>query len=289
MPVDATANGRVIQELREQTSALYFPVSIRPFSQVLDNSDFLGDASWQAVIRDDTSEILAIHKQLYNLVPVRSLMERLEDELLSSGLDLRGMQVADNISHNGARMQRILRLPAHSVEIAPGDSVMLQLKIQNSYDGHSRFGIVFGAYREICSNGLVVGDVMMSVKTKHTSGLDLGEIIEALRVANDRFLDCGAMWQQWRQTPVPEGIAENVFESLPKLTPALHESLLTEYSIQSRRMGTTLWTVYNVLTAWSTHGRADLTQKSDNIASIVREREARVAKVLTHPVFNLAA
>lgn len=61
-----------------------------------------------------------------------------------------------------------------AVEIAPGDEVRPTLTFKAKYDGTMSFMGVFGLFRMICSNGLVVpveGTKPASFKMKHTSGM----------------------------------------------------------------------------------------------------------------------
>ena len=146
MPVPTNAG--VVEALRERESALYFPVSIRPLSDITNVST--GNTNFQAVTRDDTNELLAVHRGAYRLQKNQDVMQAFESSLGQSEIDMSEVQIADSISYNGGRVVRDYRFPSHTVDIGDGDRVSLQLRVQNSYDGSCRFSMLLGAFRFLC-------------------------------------------------------------------------------------------------------------------------------------------
>ena len=54
------------------------------------------------------------------------------------------------------------------VTIDAGDKICPSITVRNDYACSWVFTVIFGAFRVICSNGLVIGDVGMRFKRKHT-------------------------------------------------------------------------------------------------------------------------
>jgi len=74
-----------------------------------------------------------------------------------------------------------------------GDSITPQLMLDNSHDGYTPGQIHAGLFRQICSNGLVVGmpNLHTSVKFRHI-GLDPKQIMETIELAADQYTIIGS-------------------------------------------------------------------------------------------------
>ena len=285
-------NSEVIRELGERKSDMFFPVSLRPLNECLTSTGPHGfvdsNNKWNVVTNDDTGDIIAVHKDKYRLQKNKDVFEAFDAALASHNLDLTGLKVRDELAYNGGRATRTYRMPAHRVDIGDGDPVDLMLKVQNSYDGSRRFGMNFGAFRILCSNGLVIGNNMCEVKAKHTDGLDIAAVTNHLANAIDVFIESTALWAQWRDTPCPDGIHQNVIETLPGISEAAKERISAFYDRAQHEHGRNVWTLYNALTEWSTHDEIKESARI-NSSAIIQARESKVRLALQHPVFQVAA
>jgi hypothetical protein len=288
MPVSREENQRVIRELGERPSVLFFPVSLNPLQSLLSGGAIDSNNKWNAITNDTTGEILAIHKDKYCLQKNEDVFGQFNQALAESSMDLTGLIVNDELAYQGGRAIRTYRMPAHQVDIGDGDPVDLMLKIQNSYDGSRRFGMNFGAFRVLCSNGLVIGNNMCEVKAKHTSGLDISEVTRRLLDAIGVFNQSTGQWLQWQETPCPEGVPLSVVNAIPGISDSLKDRILGYYRHESQSRGQNLWVLYNALTRWSTHETVKETAQ-DNVSAIILAREGKVRSALRHPVFNMAA
>lgn len=280
-------NAAVVEELRGRESDLYFPVSIRPLNDLM-TSVHERNGRFQAVIREDTDQLLAVHKGMYRLVKNDEIFQDFEACVGGSEIDMRGVIVTDAMAYYGGRVIRDYRFPAHRVDIGEDDEVDLRLRVQNSYDGSCRFSVIMGAFRLLCSNGLVIGDTMVESKAKHTSGLNIDKVRRELQEAIDTFIQQGQIWTVWKDTPCPNAIAENVIGAIPHVSDKSKEVIMSYFTRDAANDGNTIWTLYNAMTYWSTH--AGVKESSEgNKASIITERESRIRAVLNHPVFEAVA
>lgn len=292
MPASIAANQQVMRELGERDSVLFFPVSMRPLQDILHRDALASftdvNGKWNVVTNDDTGEILAVHKDKYRLQKNADIFGAFDESLAGNNLDLRGMTVKDELAYSGGRAIRTYRMPAHRVDIGNGDVVDLMLKVQNSYDGSRRFGMTFGAFRVLCSNGLVIGDTMLDVRAKHTTGLDIATVTDKLSDAIEVFEQSSGQWAQWKETPCPHGVPENVLGQIPGISETLKERIFEYYRSDSLENGANLWTLFNAMTYWSSHEEV----KGDaaaNKSALVLAREEKVKRALQHPVFQMAA
>lgn len=267
-------------------SPIFFPVQLRQ----LDEITGLNSMGLQAVCRTDASgqaSIIAVHGRHYRLVDNMSLLTAFETAIDNSNIDRTGMTVKDALAYEGGRMLRTYRFPAHTIDIAANDPVHLQLQVTNSYDGSCRFSAMLGAFRQVCSNGLVIGETLLNMQQKHTQALDVDHIARELVAATEMFEYHASRWRKWNHTPVTDEQAEAVIDSMG-VSEKQRETLLASYHALPFSTPKTLWTLYNTLTAWSTHTSIKPSSES-NASALQLTREARVREVLGHPVFDIAA
>ena len=227
-------------------------------------------------------KILAVHKQDYHLVRNEDIYPKYEDALKRSKLDLTDMRVEDEIAFDGGRSIRTYHFPAHQVEIGKAgsnDMVDLQLRVLNSYDGAYAFKSIVGAYRLICSNGMVIGNKFAETYGKHTTGIDIDKAIRKVNGAVEIFLNNVEMWQGWSSTQITDVEATRIIKALPGINERLEETLFGYWTIEHLKAGRTKWAMFQALTFWSTHATVRGTSK-ENSSSIILNREGRVRSVL---------
>lgn len=274
----------------DKTENIFFPVTIQPLESYFSESDNIADPrNLQAVVREDTQELLAVHGSTYRLVKNDELFPRFEEALEHSPVDTNGAIVTDQISNGGGRCFRTYRFPEHRVKINGRDEVDLQLNIMNSYDGSSAFIAMVGAYRLLCMNGMVIGEQMHRTYAKHTLGLNIEHTAKSIERSLHIYLGQTAQWKAWRNRPVTDTQAMAVFESLPNGNEHLSNTLFGFYQDETNELGPNVWALFNALTYWSTH--ADIRESAaKNRPAIVARREQQVRATINSPEFlKLAA
>lgn len=266
-------------------SPIFYPVHIEPLHGLL-NSDHICE-NMQAVVAEDTGEVIAVHKQNYRLHKNKDILTQFEETLMGSSLDRNNLEVSDALTPGRGRMIRTYTFPNHKVDIdGEGDLVALQLRVVNSYDGSASFSVMLGAYRYVCSNGLVVGDNYLNHIHKHTGGLNIVSVADQLSSTASAFMENADTWRVWHNTPCPVTIANNIFESM-QVSDRVKTNMKEQYGARTNGP-LTLWTVYNTMTRWSSHGEVK-PSALQNKPTITIRREGKVKQALEHPIFNIAA
>jgi len=78
----------------------------------------------------------------------------------------------------------------------------LRLECFNSVDGTSRLVILLGWLRFVCSNGLVIGETMVEVRSVHNARLSLGDIPHIIREGLKAVSKDKDRMKAWENTPV---------------------------------------------------------------------------------------
>ena len=88
-------------------------------------------------------------------------------DLFESGIDAGELRYEVGLSELGEWMNFRIYLPdQYSFTDADGQTLDLRLECFNSVDGSSRLVILFGWFRFVCSNGLVIGETKIEIKER---------------------------------------------------------------------------------------------------------------------------
>ncbi|MDP2361749.1 MAG: DUF932 domain-containing protein [bacterium] len=122
-------------------------------------------SSRYAIVLDPTGEAqeAGIVTEDYNLVENREVVETAERVIQAGSLQA----IPDKVLFDGRRFRQRWILPQQSFDVQPEDIVALTLDATNSYDGSTRFGLSFNLQRLICSNGMVVDQLLGGFRFKH--------------------------------------------------------------------------------------------------------------------------
>ena len=141
---------------------------------------------WDVIVRkplfkEDKPTPVGIVSKHYNLVQHRDLFRKATEALEKAGIQTGECKAELMLSAYGTRMALIFELP-EKFSFDPGDHMPLALRFYgvNSVDASSRLTIMFGWFRFICCNGLVVGTAQLSQKFVHNEHLELPDLPEVL-------------------------------------------------------------------------------------------------------------
>lgn len=286
MPLDAPMTYHQMMERdgfvpANHAKAQFFPVELR---RLFDDRGVELEG-WRRVVRTDTDATLYVHSDSYKLVSNEECFAAFEEALAASSLDTADMRVATDYAAGGARVFRQYLLPGHRVQVKPGVEVALRLLMFNSYDGSVAFTGRSGAYNFVCANTAVSGRDFASFRMRHAGEMDVGKAIKGLTEAAERYVADAARWRSWPEIAVSDLQAIAVFREFPSPTDALTNELTRRWvearDQDERQGGANLWCLWNVLTAWATHGSESRVQRF--------EREARVAKACEGATFRRLA
>ena len=260
----------------------YFPVTLRPV--------FVGDEAAQAqeyhaVVREDTGDVLGIHRGTYRLVPNREVFEPFEEAILRSGVPIEGLEVHEGLAYRGRTVVHEYIFPHVALEPQIGDVVEFKLLVVNSYDATNAFRAVMAGRRRLCLNGLVGEERKAQVYARHTSGFSSERAIDGIQRAMDRYFALDGEWKRWAAREIPPETAREVFEAMPEANPRRLTRLDEAWAVEAQLAGQTVWGLYNALTRWSTHAPVRVASEA-NRAAVVLNRESLVRRALASPAFQ---
>ena len=118
------------------------------------------------IVREDNNKVLSCMTNDYKLVTNQEIISAAEPIL-----EQHNAQLKEAVSF-GDGQQTTWRwiIPDVKIEISKGDLISPEIIIKNSYDGSLQVHILSGAFRIVCSNGLIIGTIIDKFNYKHSIG-----------------------------------------------------------------------------------------------------------------------
>ena len=231
-------------------------------------------------IVDSNGQPISVVGAKYQLVQNSVLIPQFEVALKQSGLDLSGIQRKVSTSASKGRTVVRYTLPNHTFRIGKraDDEVNLEISLLNSYDGSWKFQSMVGAFRMLCTNGMIVGENFAHFYGKHTKNLDTQKAINNIKHSLSTYQDNIELWNHMANVSITHDDADKFFERVAT-SESMLEYLRTAYAKYTLEVGANVWGVFNALTDWSTHAPSAKTKESD-LAVLVQKREATVRKIM---------
>ena len=114
------------------------------------------------IVRDDTEQVLSCMSNEYKLVTNQEVFEK-SSEVIK---EFEGTLTETKIFGNGARARWRYRFP-QTIKVGE-DDMHPEIIMGNSYDGTSQVYMMMGAYRLICSNGMIIGVTFGKFNNRHS-------------------------------------------------------------------------------------------------------------------------
>lgn len=216
----------------------------------------------KALVNPRTNLVYAVNSAAYKTV--------LHEDLLASALEpleKLGERYALQVlfPDEGRRMWAKVHLVDRVYDVGvsqKGDMITPTIEVFGSYDTSWASRAVFGAFRLICTNGMVIGIQFGAVRTPHLSVFNHNDLIEMVKDSHGIFVQQTGIWQEWQsQYVIPEQY-EKVILGLG-LTVGQQRSLESEVEVSSHKMiedhkyrTLSTWDFFNLVTQNITHDRA---------------------------------
>ena len=269
---------------------LDFPVEVLHSSQVLDPY-FNAPSSMYFITNTDEKTIYKEVSSKYKPVPYKKQYEGTINLLFENPkVDTSNMEVIHYWTEDKGRYRYRILLPEMVIQPKVGDKIRNGLQGDGSYDLSSVMRIITKAERLLCENGMTASDHTMRVARKHTKGLDMKKEYKKISNGVTAFYDSEGEYQRWMKTSVFKDEVEHLFKNTLAKNPAKNTknkyngkqftNLMNDWDKQAFDTGPTLWSTYNVATAWATHSAPP---RGGSQLALSQRLENSVASMLNSP------
>lgn len=229
----------------------------------------------RALINPTTGNLYSIVSDKYKVVPYEESLELVE-EAIQANSEFGRYKRTLSFMNDGGRMIAKYRFTDHNIPIGKGDLVNPEIIVRRSYDTTWGFALLFGAFRMVCSNGLVIGEKILEYNHKHTVNLDLESVMKSLNGAIDKFSIQTRIWEKWVDRVTTLEDYERVMATMD-FGKRHEEAVVDEVEVSSDvtlddlKMKTlSYWLFFNIISQYVTH-RIRVRGNQEQIAEVRRE------------------
>lgn len=216
---------------------------------------------YKAITNEEGSYLYTIVSNQYKLIQHEDILTMV-GECINENIEYGKYTEEQSFTHFGGRMRAQFKFPEAEVEITHNgkpDTVNPQIEVFNSYDTSWKFQLLFGAFRLICSNGLVIGEKVLHLQKRHIESLSLDrEVIKAVLIQYMRtFSEQKEIWKNWVDRTISQAEAKEIVEKRLNFGKTGIEEISSEIelssgqSIESKVIS--YWIFYNILCQYITH------------------------------------
>ena len=144
--------------------SVMFPVTEVPAIGIPEKGKEIDSSGYKFIVREDTGAVLSCMTDEYQLVENKRVM-KYADPIIKKN---KGVVKEALTFNNGARTRVKWSFPSHKVNLGKNENIEPQIIFDNSYNGTVGVNIMSGAFRIVCSNGLVIGVVIGKYRNKHS-------------------------------------------------------------------------------------------------------------------------
>lgn len=197
----------------------------------------------------DPKKWLGYHTKEYKLVTNEEVIEAVTEIL--GDLDAVIKNISDKTSFCNDKRMYLSLLIDHGFDLG-NDPFNLLLQIYNSYDGSMSWGIDFGSYRQICSNGAYAFKEIAKYKKKHSLGFNKDYMRHQIMEAMSKFDELLPLYNRLKAVTVGREEIDKLFDNAVRrnmLAKKERESL--DYLTEGDRVNG--YVFFNIMTAYLTH------------------------------------
>ena len=220
-----------------------FPVKEVPAIGIPEDDKEIDSTGYKFIVREDTNQVLSCMTDEYKLVDNRTLFDTAKKIIKPLG----GKLVEARTFQNRKTMYK-WRFN-DEIDLGQKEQHKPEIIINNSYDGSCEVQILAGAFRLVCSNGMIIGTIIDRSSNRHSvwnkSIENIEEVIVDAIEATAELLDKGFN-EMRRDKPKQKHI-----KAFFKLFPTQANEQITQYLMAHTPK--TYWDLLNAATWVATH------------------------------------
>tara|TARA_R110002020_G_scaffold181370_3_gene376275 strand:+ start:12416 stop:13189 length:774 start_codon:yes stop_codon:yes gene_type:complete len=206
--------------------------------------EYLDSTGYKFIVREDTGEVISCVTNDYKLVENKTLFE--STDKISKKL---GGSLVEARNYNNKKTDYKWRFN-QPIDLGKGEKHKPEILIRNSYDASCEVSIMAGAFRLVCSNGMVIGTVLDNVSNRHSVwNKNLHDIEDMINESVKRITELLNNGFDIMSSNKP---TQKHIKGLFKIFPTQANEQLTQYLIANKPK--TFWDLYNAGTWLLSHG-----------------------------------
>ena len=158
---------------------------------------------------------VGIVSNTYTLAQHSKVAELCIEGIKSCSIDVNNIRCELGLSVLGEWMNFRIYFPnEYNFTSSDGNPLKLRLECFNSVDGSSRLVILFGWFRFICSNGMVIGKTISELRDIHNPNMDLTKINSIISEAMHQVHSDKKMMSRWENSQFNSNYLANWIDTI---------------------------------------------------------------------------
>lgn len=223
-------------------------LTVHPVPVIVNNKTV---ENYKAICMDNTNQVVQIVSDRYKIFQHIEAFDRTVEELDELGVnwEINNLKINNERGRNAINIT--FNLPDLTFDIDGSDTIATY-EMFNSTDTSCAFTRLFGAFRLICKNGLVIGKKFFGSKRKHSGRFELGEPKDTMYNLNENIDELQMVLKQAQNKKITDdflktvaslGFPKRILDNLPEVFvnyATLNQERINDY--------TSVWALYAVLT-----------------------------------------
>ena len=196
------------------------------------------------IVREDTNKVLSCMTNDYKLVDNKQIIDTATPILKQHKAELKeAVSLGD-----GQKTVWKWIIPDVKMQVAKDDFMNPEIIIKNSYDGSMQVHILSGAFRLVCSNGMIIGNVINKHNYRHNiNSLNIDNLDESIE---NTIIQARKVAEEFPMLKDKKLRQKHIVE-LIKLFPSTMSEFITQYLIANKPKD--YWDLFNCATYLTSH------------------------------------
>jgi len=261
-PAVSIIEPEIVTNMAPEPERTFAPVETVPVSHEFRGETRIFEDKF-AIINSDTGRPYSMVTGSYEILTHEEALKHV-DMVLANNPQLGTPSLNINMypDHTGnpeAKMKAVYTFPDVQYEVENGDLINPTITILNSYDLSWAYKVLFGAYRLVCTNGMVVGEKFLEYRKEHHQDINLERISELLIQNMERMSDQIGLWHSWLDRVTTSSEYERIVRGIgfnKTQLEEIHEEVEVSSNVRLddfRIKSISYWVLFNLITQYITH------------------------------------
>jgi len=255
--------------------AMFPVIEVRAIGIPIKDNKEIDVTGYKFIVREDTGDILSCMTNNYRLIKNETIINYANPVIKKN----KGVLKEVRLFSNGAKTTMTWQFPKQKVNIGPNDDISPEIIIRNSYDGTIGVNVLAGAFRLVCTNGMIIGVVLDNYKNKHSIyNIELDKLEQSIV---DTIEKTKYMFEDEFPILIETKIKEKHIMNLIKMFPIQANTIITQRLMLDKPK--TFWDLFNVGTNVLTH---NMNRNSESTHQIENSLYPTIKKWVTKEIAN---
>jgi len=235
------------------------------FSEVVEKKIYHGKYqvinNLKALVNPENDSVFSVVTDDYDLITHQDALNNIEEVInnkVEFGAYSKDVVFYPDSDNPDAAIKATYTFKDVDFKIGGGEIIHPTITVFNSYNKKFAYKVLFGAFRLVCSNGLVIGEKFVAYRKEHHQNYDIQAVANILDSNMDKMADQINLWDKWLDRKVIEGDIKLIdkigFNKTQKEELYFEKEVSTNHTMEDITNGiSNYWIFFNLIMQYITH------------------------------------